>query len=334
MEVVTVNKSIFLKRISLKIGSSILEFIKENLGVLIGFAVLCIVLSIASPAFMTRENILNILRQVSTNSNLALGMTLAIIICGIDLSVGSVVALSGTVAGGLIAFSNVPIPIALLVGILTGTLAGAFNGIMIAYTRIPPFIVTLAMLNIARGAAYVYTGGQPIRVMKNSFNVIGAGYLGPIPLPVIYSLVFLIITSIILNNTKLGRHIYAVGGNIEAARFTGIKIKTVEIFVYTFSGFMAAFSGVVLAARMFSGQPTVGVGFELDAVAAVVLGGTSMMGGIGKVGGTFLGVLVIGVLNNGLNLLNINSFWQLIIKGIVILAAVYVDMIKKRKKLK
>lgn len=326
MEIVTARRPNLLKRS----GMGVWEFIKENLGILVGFAVLCVVLSIASPAFLTKENILNILRQVSTNSNLALGMTLAIIICGIDLSVGSIVALSGTIAGGLIAFSNVPIPVALVIGILIGTLAGAFNGVMVAYSGIPPFIVTLAMLNIARGAAYIYTGGQPIRVMKGSFNVIGAGYLGPIPLPVIYSFAFLILTSIILNKTKLGRHIYAVGGNKEAARFTGIKIKKVEIFVYTFSGFMAAFSGVVLAARMFSGQPTVGQGFELDAVAAVVLGGTSMLGGIGKIGGTFLGVLVIGVLNNGLNLLNINSFWQLVIKGVVILAAVYVDMMKKK----
>jgi len=326
MEIMTTSRPNLLKRT----GVGIFEFIKENLGIIIGFLALCIFMSIASPVFLTQENILNVLRQVSTNCNLALGMTLAIIICGIDLSVGSIVALSGTLAGGLIAFSNVPIPIALLAGILVGTLAGLFNGFMIAHTGIPPFIVTLAMLNIARGAAYVYTGGQPIRVMKDSFNVIGAGYLGPIPLPVIYSFIFLLLTSIILNKTKLGRHIYAVGGNREAARFTGIKIKRVEIFVYTFSGFMAAFSGVVLAARMFSGQPTVGQGFELDAVAAVVLGGTSMMGGIGKIGGTFLGVLVIGVLNNGLNLLNINSFWQLIVKGIVILAAVYVDMMKKR----
>lgn len=317
-----------------KIGVDILQFMKENFGILIGFVALCVALSIISPAFLTEANILNILRQVSTNANLALGMTLVIIICGIDLSVGSIVALSGTVTGGLIAFSGVPISIAVLIGILVGTLAGVFNGVVVAYTGIPSFIVTLAMLNIARGAAYVYTGGQPIRVMNEGFNVIGAGYLGPIPLPVIYSFIFLVITFLILNKTKLGRHIYAVGGNKEAARFTGIKIKKVEIFVYTFSGFLAAFSGVVLAARMFSGQPTVGNGFELDAIAAVVLGGTSMTGGIGKIGGTLIGVLVIGVLNNGLNLLNINSFWQLIIKGIVILAAVYVDMMKKRKEIR
>lgn len=327
LKVVTASKPNFVERI----GLDIFEFIKENVGILIGFAALCIALSIISPAFLTESNILNILRQVSTNANLALGMTLVIIICGIDLSVGSIVALSGTVTGGLIAFSSVPIPVAVFAGVVVGTFAGAFNGVMVAYTGIPSFIVTLAMLNIARGAAYVYTGGQPIRVMNESFNVIGAGYLGPIPLPVIYSFIFLVITAIILNKTKLGRHIYAVGGNKEAARFTGIKIKRIEIFVYTFSGFLAAFSGVVLAARMFSGQPTVGNGFELDAIAAVVLGGTSMTGGIGKIGGTLIGVLVIGVLNNGLNLLNINSFWQLIIKGIVILAAVYVDMMKKRK---
>jgi len=318
LKVVTTSRPNLFERV----GLEILEFIKENVGILIGFAALCIALSIISPAFLTESNILNILRQVSTNANLALGMTLVIIICGIDLSVGSIVALSGTVTGGLIAFSNVSIPVAVFAGIFVGTLAGVFNGVMVAYTGIPSFIVTLAMLNIARGAAYVYTGGQPIRVMNEGFNVIGAGYLGPIPLPVIYSFIFLVITAIILNNTKLGRHIYAVGGNKEAARFTGIKIKRIEIFVYTFSGFLAAFSGVVLAARMFSGQPTVGNGFELDAIAAVVLGGTSMTGGIGKIGGTLIGVLVIGVLNNGMNLLKISSYWQFVVKGCVILGAV------------
>ena len=316
----------FVNRTSLNFQN----YFKENMGILVGFTLLFIFMSIVSPAFLTVENLLNILRQVSTNANLALGMTLVIIICGIDLSIGSIVALSGTVAGGLIAINNVPVFLALLAGILIGVLAGCINGTIIAYTGIPPFIVTLAMLNIARGAAYVYSGGQPIRVMDDSFNFFGAGYLGPIPLPVIYTLIFFLITFIILNKTKLGRYIYAVGGNKVAARYSGIKIKRIEIFVYTLSGLMAGFSGVILSARMFSGQPTVGQGFEMDAIAAVVLGGTSMMGGIGKIGGTLIGVIIIGVLNNGLNLLNINSFWQLIIKGIVILIAVYADMLKRK----
>lgn len=310
----------------------VINFVKENMGILIGFVVMCIALSILSPAFLTQANILNVLRQVSTNANLAFGMTLAIIICGIDLSVGSILAVSGTLTAGLIAVQNVPVPIAVIIGLLLGTSLGFFNGFVIAKTGIPPFIVTLAMYNIARGAAYVYTGGMPIRTMNPQFTTIGTGYLGPIPLPIIYTLVFFIFVSLLLNKTKFGRHVYAVGGNREAAKFSGISIKKVEIGVYTLIGFLSAFSGIVLCARMYSGQPTVGVGFELDAIAAVVLGGTSMLGGIGKMGGTFIGVLIIGVLNNGLNLLNINSFWQLIAKGAVILLAVYMDMLKKKKR--
>lgn len=313
-----------------KLLGPVVRFFVNNLGILVGFILLCLLLSFLTPAFLTQQNILNVLRQVTTNLNLALGMTLIIIITGIDLSVGSIVALSGTITGGLIAFNNMPIALAVLVGILVGTLCGFFNGFVVANTKIPPFIVTLAMLNIARGAAYVFTGGQPIRVMAEGFNVIGAGYLGIIPLPVIYTAVFVVGISILLKKTKLGRYIYAVGGNIEAARFSGIKIKKVQIFAFTLSGFFAAFSGIVLAARMFSGQPTVAQGFELDAIAAVVLGGTSMLGGVGTISGTVIGALIIGVLNNGLNLLNINSFWQLIVKGVVILLAVYIDLIKKK----
>lgn len=312
--------------------NAVLNYFKENLGILIGLVAMCVLLSILSPAFLTKDNILNVLRQVSTNANLAFAMTFAIIICGIDLSVGSILAISGTVAAGLITFNNMPVHLAVLIGLVIGTALGFFNGIVIAKTGIPPFIVTLAMYNIARGAAYVYTDGMPIRTMNEQFNFIGTGYLGPIPLPVIYTLVFLIFTTLLLNKTKFGRHVYAVGGNREAAKFSGISIQRIEIGVYTLLGFLSAFSGIVLCARMYSGQPTVGVGFELDAIAAVVLGGTSMMGGVGKIGGTVLGVLVIGVLNNGLNLLNINSFWQLVAKGVVILLAVYVDILKKKKR--
>lgn len=312
--------------------SSIKIYFKENLGILIGFAIMCVALSILSPAFLTKENILNVLRQVSTNANLAFGMTLAIIICGIDLSVGSILAVSGTVTAGLITLQGLPVPIAVIMGLLLGAGLGFFNGVVIAKTGIPPFIVTLAMFNIARGAAYVYTGGMPIRTMDPQFIEIGTGYLGPIPLPVIYTIVFFIAMSLLLNKSQFGRHLYAVGGNKEAAKFSGINIKKVEIGVYTLIGLLSGFSGIVLCSRMYSGQPTVGVGFELDAIAAVVLGGTSMLGGIGKMGGTILGVLVIGVLNNGLNLLNINSFWQLIAKGVVILLAVYVDILKKKKR--
>src|SRR5699024_6235406 len=211
-------------------------------------------------------------------------------------------AVSGVVTGGLIAFSSVPMWIAVLAGLLVGVLFGLINGYFTAYKFLPSFIVTLATMNIARGAAYVYTDGKPIRVMSDSFNFIGSGYLfDVIPMPVVYMVVIVTVTSLIMNKTRLGRHMYAVGGNIEAARFSGINIKRVKLFAFTYSGFLAAFSGIVLASRMFSGQPTAGTGAELDAIAAVVLGGTSMTGGVGRVGGTVIGALIIGVLSNGLN---------------------------------
>lgn len=256
---------------------------------------------------------------------------MVIILGGIDLSVGSTIALSGVIAGGFIAFEGLPLWVAILSGLLSGVVVGAFNGFLISKTTIPPFIVTLSTMNIARGASYVYTGGQPIRVMSDSFNFIGSGYVGDIPMPIIYLVVIVIISVLIMSKSKLGRHIYAVGGNPVAARFSGIKNSRVLFFAYLFSGIMSAIAGIVLASRMFSGQPTAGQGAEMDAIAAVVLGGTSMSGGVGKIGGTVIGALIIGVLSNGLNLLGINSFWQYIVKGVVILIAVYVDFLKKGK---
>ena len=305
---------------------------KRYSGILIGLTLLCVFLSFFSPAFLRMTNILNVLRQVSVNAIIAFGMTFAILICGIDLSVGSILAISGTIAAGLITRNEIPVPLAILGGLATGTFIGFLNGSIIASTGMPPFIVTLAAMQIARGLAYVYTGGMPIRTLNEGYNFIGTGYLGPIPLPIIYMLVMFVATGILLNKTKFGRHVYAVGGNKDAAIFSGIKVKRVEVIVYTLIGFLSAFAGVVLSARMYSGQPTVGDGFELDAIAAVVLGGTSFSGGVGHIGGTLLGALIIGILNNGLNLLGINSFWQLVVKGLVILLAVYVDILKKKKR--
>lgn len=310
------------------------SYFKHYSGILIGLVVLCIILTIFSPAFLTWLNFLNVFRQVSINANLAIGMTFAILICGIDLSVGSVLALSGTIAAGLIVRNGFPVPAAVIIGMLTGASLGLFNGMLIAYAGIPPFIVTLAMMQIARGLAFVYTAGQPIRVYDRAgevFNSIGAGYLGPVPLPIIYTIIIFIMAFFLLNRTRFGRHVYALGGNREAAIFSGINIKRIQIIVYAIGGLLAGFSGVVLCSRMYSGQPTAGIMFELDAIAAVVLGGTSFSGGVGRLGGTLLGALLIGFLNNGLNLLNITSFWQLVVKGMVILLAVYVDMIKKKK---
>lgn len=318
--------------ILLKIGNAITTYVKENMGILIGLLVLCIIISVINPEFLSTNNLMNVLRQTSTNMYLAIAMTMVIILGGIDLSVGSIIAVTGVATTMLIALAGFPIWLAVIAGLLVGMLFGAFNGYVVATTIIPPFIVTLATMNIARGAAYVITDGKPVRVMSDSFNNIGSGYVGGvIPMPVIYLIVIIIIAYLIMNKTKLGRYMYAVGGNSEAAKYAGINIKKIQIFAYTFSGLMAGIAGVVLSSRMFSGQPTAGNMAELDAIAAVVLGGTSMTGGSGRIGGTVIGALIIGILSNGLNLMGVSSFWQYIIKGVVILVAVYADVVKKKR---
>lgn len=310
---------------------SFCDFFINNIGIIIALALICIILAFSTPVFLTQDNMLSVLRQVSTNMCLALGMTLIIMLGGIDLSVGSIVAMAGTLTVGFISIGDMGIVPAILLGLLIGTLCGAANGAAIAYTGIPPFIVTLAMMMIARGIGYIYSGGQSIRIFDDSFTDIGTGYLGVIPYPVIYMFLFIIIMLVLVNKTRLGTYIYALGGNREAARLSGIPIKRVEIIVYTIAGFLAAFAGIVLAARMYSGQPSVAQGYEMDAIAACVLGGISMSGGIGRISGTILGVFVIGIINNGLNLLGVNSFWQLVAKGVIIFLAVYVDILKRKR---
>ncbi|MEF9940812.1 MAG: ABC transporter permease [Lachnospiraceae bacterium] len=314
-------------------GAAAKVYFKENMGIIIAFLVLCIFLSVypsTSSSFFTQKNLFNVLRQISTNLYLACGMTMVIILGGIDLSVGSIIALSGCVSAGCVARYGLPLPVALLAGLVIGLLVGVFNGLVICKTTIPPFIVTLATMNIAKGFAYVYTGGSPVRVVTKEWQFVGAGYIGPVPTPVVILIVVLVITAIVMNKTKMGRHIYAVGGNAQAAEFSGIKVAKVKFFVHAFSGLMAGLAGIVLASRMYSGQPTAGDGAEMDAIAAVVVGGTSMAGGSGKIGGTIIGGLIIGVLNNGLNLLNVNSFWQYVVKGTVILLAVFIDYIRNK----
>lgn len=314
--------------------NKLVRFFKENMGILAALVVMCVFLAVfpkTSASFVASKNMFNILRQISTNMLLACGMTMVIILGGIDLSVGSIIALSGVISAGCVSRYGLPIPVALLVGVLIGLLIGMFNGAFIALTTIPPFIVTLATMNAARGLAKVYTGGSPVRVVTKEWQFIGAGYVGPIPVPVIIMIVVVIISVLIMNKTKMGRHIYAVGGNPQAAVFSGIKVANVKFFVHAFSGVMAGIAGIILASRMYSGQPTAGEGAEMDAIAAVVVGGTSMSGGSGKIGGTVIGALIIGILNNGLNLLNVNSFWQDVVKGIVILLAVFIDYVRNRK---
>ncbi|MGV3084877.1 ABC transporter permease [Enterococcus dispar] len=319
------NKDIYSENSQQKVDSMFLQVIKGNIGILGVLILISIVMAVVSPNFLVYGNIISVLRQVSNNMYLALGMTLVIILGGIDLSIGSIVAMSGTIIVGLIVNSGLPLIPAILIGLLLGVVVGFLNGIVIANFKVPAFIVTLATMNVAKGIAYVYSGGRSTRITDPIFNMIGGGYLGPIPLPVIYMVILIIIFSTLLNKTKFGTYVYAIGGNRESARLSGVPIKKVEVAVFTISGLLAAFSGLVLCSRMFSGQPSVGEGYEMDAIAACVLGGVSMSGGQGRISGTVIGALVIGIISNGLNLMGVSSFWQLIVKGIIIVIAVLID---------
>ena len=313
----------------------LVEFAKGNIGVLLGIIIICVVMSIITTSFASSTNAFNVLRQVSINAMLAMGMTFVILTAGIDLSVGPVSAVSGMLAVVLIVVFGYPVWIAILAALLTGLICGAFNGFVIAKTGIPPFIVTMAMMSIARGLTFFLSGGTSIRIDVPSYNIIGTGFVfGQFSYPVLYAIIIFVILWFVLNHTRFGRHIYAVGGNRETARFCGINIQRTQIIVFTLSGFLAGFSGIVLTARMFTGQPSMGEGFELDAIAAVVLGGTSMAGGKGRLGGTILGVILIGLINNSLNLLSVPFFMQMVAKGVVILIAVNLDAYNRRKTLR
>ncbi len=312
---------------------SIYRYFKQNTGILLAFIVLCAILSIAAPNFATVSNWLTILRTVSTTGMLAIGVTLAIMLGGIDLIAGAMIACSGCLCVAAMEKAGMPMIVAIALGLLIGVAAGLLNGVIIAYSGIHPFVVTLAMQSILRGAAYLIANGQPVPLYVNDiFPILGTGSLWIIPYPIIYMLICFFLLYMFLNKTRMGRYVYAVGGNATAAQFSGINIKRVKIIVWTISGVLASFAGIVMAARLSSGQPSTSVGAETDAIAASVLGGVSMYGGVGGAGGVLIGVLVIGVISNGLTLLHVNSNWQYIAKGIIILLAVYLDMIRQRKK--
>ena len=280
--------------------------------------------ALLSPSFLSTANVLNVLRQISVNALLAFGMTAVIVGAGIDLSVGSVLALSGALAAGL-ARDGWPPLAAMLAALALGALMGLFNGVFVAYARIAPFIVTLSGLTVFRGATLVYTDGRPITGVPDAFDALGNGAALGIPMPVWVMLGFLALTHFLLRYTALGRATYAVGGNEEAARLSGLAVARVRLFTYGYSGFAAALAALVLTGRLNSAQPTAGAGFELDAIAAVVVGGTSLFGGRGGVIGTFFGAAIIGVLNNGMNLMDVSAFYQQIVKGGVILGALLID---------
>ena len=313
------------------------RYLKDNLGILIALTAMILFLCVwpaTAKTFPTKTNLFNLLRQSSTNLMLACGMTMVIILGGIDLSVGSIIAMSGCFAAGAVVWGGMPEIVGLMLGVLSGLVFGLFNGAVIAWTNIPPFIVTLASMNLAKGIAYVFSGGKPIRCMTEAWKFLGAGYVLGIPTPVWTMFIVFFLCVIFLNRTRIGRHIYAVGGNSTAAKFSGISTAKVKFTVFAISGTLAGLAGVTIASRLYSGTCTSGNAAEMDAIAAVVIGGTSMSGGSGKLGGTLIGALIIGILNNGLNLMGVNSDWQYIIKGIVILGAVYVDYLRTQKKAK
>lgn len=305
------------------------EYISK-LGPLLALIALVIAVTVLNPSFLSPSNLLNLLRQVAANGFIAFGMTFVILTGGIDLSVGSTLALSSALTAGLMA-NGVSSVLAILIGLLSGSILGALNGLLIAKGKMAPFIATLATMTIYRGATLVYTNGNPITGLGDSFffSFLGRGYLFGIPFPVVLMFVIYFVLFLLLHKTSFGRKTYAIGGNEKAAFVAGVKIDKVKMVIYSISGLMASISGMIITSRLNSAQPTAGQSYEMDAIAAVVLGGTSLSGGRGRLFGTLIGALIIGTLNNGLNLLGVSSFYQQIVKGIVIVIAVLLD--RKRK---
>ena len=302
-------------------------------GIVFVFFALCLVLAIWTPTFLRPKNIINVLRQTSINGILSVGMTFVILTGGIDLSVGSILAFAGMVAATLSSsvFQVHPLFVALGASLLAGLALGAANGAVIAKWRMPPFVVTLGMLSIARGLTYIYTDGMPVANLSKSFVAIGQGLILGIPLPVIIFAAIFIICWITLNKTKFGRYVYAVGGNEKSAKISGINTRLIIFVVYVLSGLMSAIGGLILTARTSAGLPQAGVSYELDAIAAVVIGGTSLKGGEGSLLGTLLGAMILGVINNGLDILSVSSYYQQVIKGLIIIGAVLLDSSRKSK---
>jgi inositol transport system permease protein len=319
------------------------EFLKEffrKYAIVLIFLGLFLLMSVLSPAFLAPRNLLNVVRQISVIGLLGIGVTMAIIATGIDLSSGSVLALAAVVGASLAQSPDwaaakfpglvLPLIVPLMGGLAVGAACGWVNGSLIARFKIPPFIATLGMMTVARGLALLYSDGRPISGTTNAYNFIGQGEIFGLPFPIILLAVVGIGTHVMLNNTRFGRYIYAIGGNEQAARVSGLNISRVKIGIYTFAGLLSGLAGIVLSSRISSGQPGLGMGYELDAIASAVIGGTSFSGGVGTVWGTMIGALIIGVLNNGLDLLNVSAYWQQILKGAIIVVAIIIDERKNR----
>ena len=302
----------------------------DKIGILLVFIVVCVILGILNPVFFNPLNIINVIRQVSIIGVMAVGMTLVILLGLIDLSVGSIVAFAGIIAAGFQVKWGGSLFLSLVIPLLVGAGIGYFNGYVSTKGGIHPFIVTLGSMSIFRGATLLIAQGKPISGMSPAFRFIGAGMIGPIPFPVILFLGCVIIFGIMLKRTVFGRYIYAIGGNQEAALLSGIMVDRVKILTYTILGTLSGLSALILTSRLNSGELVAGQGYELDVIASVVIGGTSMMGGEGGVYGTLIGALLIGVISNGLNLLGVQPYWQMMVKGTIIILAVLMDRMKRR----
>jgi ribose transport system permease protein len=303
----------------------------RRFGTVIGLVVLCAVLWALTPHFLTVSNLLNVAQQTSINAIVAVGMTFVIVSGGIDLSVGSIVALSGVVLGTLLQDGQ-PLPIAVAAALAAGVACGLVNGALVSVGGLPPFIATLGMMSVARGAALVFTEGRPVSGFDEGFRSLATGSVGFIPAPVVAMIVVYAVAHLALTRTTFGRYVYAIGGNEEATRLSGVAVRFHKTIIYGVSGLMSAVAAIVLTARLNSAQPIAGMMYELDAIAATVIGGTSLMGGEGTLAGTLVGALIMGVLRNGLNLLGVSSFLQQIVIGAVIVVAVLVDTILKRQR--
>jgi len=311
----------------------------QKYGILIALVLACVVLALINENFLSARNILNVLRQTSINGVLAIGMTFVILTRGIDLSVGSVVALTGVVAAsfattstaGFIPGAPYPALLALAIGVAVGMLAGSVSGLIVARFRVPAFVATLGMLSAARGLTLLYSGGRPIPALTDTFRWIGTGDVLGVPVPIFVLLAVFAGAHFVLTQTRFGRHVYAVGGNPHAAKVSGLPVTRIRFIVYVISGGLAGLAGMILAARTGSALPQAGIAYELDAIAAVVIGGTSLAGGVGRVSGTLIGALLIGVMNNGLDLMGVESYYQQVIKGFLIVAAVMLDQSKNKQ---
>ncbi|WP_229217260.1 ABC transporter permease [Dyadobacter luteus] len=299
-------------------------------GIYLAFLIICLVLAFSTPRFFTVSNLLTIGNQVSINALLAFGVTFVIITGGIDLSLGSMVAVTGVVAATFAHPDTYPVIVPIVIGLGAGLGIGAFNGFVVTKSKVPPFIVTLGTMTIGRGLALILSKGRPVSNLSDSFNFIGGGNVLGIPFPIIILIVAFIVCSILLNKTILGRYMYAVGGNEPAARASGIRVNNVKMWVYTICGILSAMGGILLTSRITTGQPNAGAGFELDAIAAAIIGGTSTSGGTGTMTGTLIGALLIGVISNSLDLLNVTSYYQQVVMGVIIIGAVVLDSMGKK----